>query len=125
MRHDAGDIAWHTRSLWRHVDTPEPIVRARPSPVGEGLQVLVYAPDRPDLFARICGYFDSAGFSILDAKIHTTTTGYALDTFQVVSPHLEPALPRPDQLRRDPAHARARGRPGRCPRRAAAASRAA
>ncbi|MDE2452171.1 MAG: bifunctional uridylyltransferase/uridylyl-removing protein, partial [Burkholderiales bacterium] len=65
------------------------IVRARPSTVGDGLQVLVYSPDRPDLFARICGYFDSAGFSIQDAKIHTTRAGYALDTFQVVSTQLE------------------------------------
>ena len=39
------------------------MVRARLSPVGEGLQVLVYTPDQPDLFARICGYFDQAGFS--------------------------------------------------------------
>jgi [protein-PII] uridylyltransferase len=59
------------------------------SPVGEGLQVLVYSPDRADLFARICGYFDSAGFNILDAKVHTTRTGFALDTFQVVSPMME------------------------------------
>lgn len=88
-RHEAGDIAWHARSLWRHVNTDRPVVKARPSPVGEGLQVLVYSPDRPDLFARICGYFDSAGFSILDAKIHTTRAGYALDTFQVVSPYAE------------------------------------
>ena len=49
--------------------------------------MLVYAPDQPDLFARICGYFDRAGFSILDAKIHTTQHGYALDTFQVVTAH--------------------------------------
>jgi [protein-PII] uridylyltransferase len=84
-RHDPADIAWHARSLWRHVATRVPIVRARASSVGDGLQVLVYAPDRPDLFARICGYFDSAGFSIQDAKIHTTRAGYALDTFQVVS----------------------------------------
>ncbi len=84
-RHDAGDIAWHARSLWRHVESPTPVVRARASSVGDGLQVLVYAPDRADLFARICGYFDSAGFSILDAKIHTTRAGYALDTFQVVA----------------------------------------
>ena len=84
-RHDAADIAWHARSLWRHVHTLVPIVRARASSVGDGLQVLVYTPDRPDLFARICGYFDSAGFSIQDAKIHTTRAGYALDTFQVVS----------------------------------------
>ncbi|MET0518530.1 MAG: [protein-PII] uridylyltransferase, partial [Burkholderiaceae bacterium] len=84
-RHEAGDLAWHARSLWRHVQSATPIVRARPSPVGEGLQVLVYAPDRQDLFARICGYFDGAGFNILDAKVHTTRIGYALDTFQVIS----------------------------------------
>lgn len=89
VRHDAGDIAWHARSLFRHVDSNEPVVRARLSSLGEGLQVLVYAPDRPDLFARICGYFDSAGFNILDAKIHTTRAGYALDTFQVISPQLD------------------------------------
>jgi len=85
MRHDAGDIAWHTRHVSRHVGTAKVIVRARISPVGEGLQVLVYTKDQPDLFARICGYFDQAGFSILDAKIHTATNGYALDTFQVVT----------------------------------------
>ncbi len=88
-RHEAGEIAWHTRSLVDRVDSPTPVVRARISPFGEGLQVLVYAPDRQDLFARTCGYFDSAGFNILDAKVHTTTTGYALDTFLVVSPHFD------------------------------------
>ena len=48
----------------------------------------MYARDQPDLFARICGYFDSASFSILDAKVHTTSNGYALDTFQVVTTFL-------------------------------------
>ena len=90
-RHDAAEIAWHARSLWRHLDTPVPVVQARPSSVGEGLQVFVFAPDRADLFARICGYFDSAGFSIQDARVHTTRKGYALDTFQVVSTALEDA----------------------------------
>ena len=88
MRHDASDIAWHARQLSRHVSSPKAIVRARRSSAGEGMQVLVYTPDAPDLFARICGYFDAAGFSILDAKIHTANNGYALDTFQVVSPDL-------------------------------------
>lgn len=85
MRHDAGEIAWHTRHLSRHVGAAGAVVRARLSPVGEGLQVLVYTPDQADLFARICGYFDQAGFSILDARIHTAKNGYALDTFQVVT----------------------------------------
>ena len=63
----------------------KPVVRARRSLAGEGLQVLVYAPDQPDLFARICSYFDRAGFSILDARVHTANNGHALDTFQVVA----------------------------------------
>jgi [protein-PII] uridylyltransferase len=86
-RHEAVDIAWHARALFRHIDTQLPVVCARPSAVGEGLQVLVYSPDRADLFARICGYFDSAQFNILDAKVHTTRSGYALDTFQLIGPH--------------------------------------
>ena len=90
-RHDAADIAWHARTLWRHLHTDVPVVRARPSSVGDGLQVLVFSPDRRDLFARICGYFDGAGFSIQDAKIHTTRAGFALDTFQVVSTSLGPS----------------------------------
>jgi [protein-PII] uridylyltransferase len=85
MRHEAGEIAWHTRHISRHVGTTRGLVRARLSPVGEGLQVVVYTPDQPDLFARICGYFEQAGFSILDARIHTANNGYALDTFQVVT----------------------------------------
>ncbi len=85
MRHEAADIAWHTRHLSRHVGAAHPVVRARQSLAGEGLQVMVYAPDQPDLFARICGYFDRAGFSILDARVHTANNGHALDTFQVVA----------------------------------------
>ena len=92
MRHDASDIAWHTRQLSKQLmvskSKTEPMgvtVRARMSPVGEGLQVMVYSPDQADLFARICGYFDQTGFNILDAKVHTAANGYALDTFQVVT----------------------------------------
>ena len=84
-RHDAGDIAWHARMLFRHLSDDKPVVAARISSVGEGLQVLVYAPDRPDVFARICGYFDRASFNIQDARIHTTASGYVLDTFQIMA----------------------------------------
>lgn len=85
-RHDAADIAWHTAELAQHEATPTPLVRARTSPVGDGLQVLIYTPDQRDLFAHICGYFHRSGFSIRDAKIHTSRAGYALDTFEVQHP---------------------------------------
>ena len=99
MRHDASDIAWHARQLSRHVGKAKAIVRARRSSAGEGMQVLVYTPDVPDLFARICGYFDQAGFSILDARVHTAKNGYALDTFQVSSHELADPLDATDHFR--------------------------
>jgi [protein-PII] uridylyltransferase len=70
--------------LWQKPDTQQPIVRARLSPAGEGIQVLVYCPDMPDLFARVCGFFARNQFSVVEAKIHTSRHGYALDSFQVL-----------------------------------------
>jgi [protein-PII] uridylyltransferase len=85
LRHDASDIAWQTRALYNKTDSPVPVVKCRLAPIGEGLQVTVYVKDQADLFARICSYFDRKNFSILDAKIHTTKHGYALDTFLVTT----------------------------------------
>ena len=86
LRHDASDIAWQTRVLHSQVNSAKPVVRCRVAPIGEGMQVVVYVKDQPDLFARICSYFAHKNFSILDAKIHTTRHGYALDTFLVSEP---------------------------------------
>lgn len=86
LRHDASDIAWQTRKLYSRVETTPPTVHCRLSPIGEGLQVMVYVQNQADLFTRLCSYFDNKGYSILDAKIHTTNHGYALDTFLVTQP---------------------------------------
>ncbi|MGD9946431.1 MAG: [protein-PII] uridylyltransferase [Burkholderiaceae bacterium] len=86
LRTEAADIAWQTRVLHAYTDTREPVVRTRLSPIGEGFQIVVYMPDQPDIFARLCGYFDSKNLSVVDAKIHTTSHGYALDSFVVVDP---------------------------------------
>jgi [protein-PII] uridylyltransferase len=85
QRFEANEIAWHTRTLWSRATPEKPIVRARLSPVGEGLQVLVYAPDQPGLFARITGFFERMQFDVASAKIYTTQHGFALDSFQVLS----------------------------------------
>ncbi|HEX5639616.1 MAG TPA: [protein-PII] uridylyltransferase [Burkholderiaceae bacterium] len=98
LRHSAQDIAWHTRSLFTRVNTEKPVVRARLARIGEGAEVLIYVKDQKDLFARVCGYFESRNLSILDARIHTTRHGYALDTFLVTdngrSPHYRELLSR-------------------------------
>lgn len=82
-RHSAQEIAWHTRLLLRHINTADPIVRARLSPHGDGIQVMIYTADRDDLFARICGFFERMGYNVLEAKIHTTQHAYALDSFLI------------------------------------------
>ena len=84
LRHEAPDIAWHTRHLYYRPAPESTIVKARPTEGGEGLQVLVYTKDIADLFARICAYFGTHGFSIQDCRIHTTRTGFALDSFIVL-----------------------------------------
>ena len=86
LRHEPQEIAWQTRHLHYRVAPEKPVVKARLSPIGEGIQVMIYCRDQTDLFARICGYFGQIGDNILDAKIHTTRHGYALDTFLVLSP---------------------------------------
>ena len=90
LRHDAQDIAWQTRTLHYRVDTVTPVVKARLSPIGEGLQVMIYTRDQSDLFARICGYFEQINYSIVDARIHTARNGYALDTFLLLGPGSNP-----------------------------------
>jgi [protein-PII] uridylyltransferase len=81
LRHDSEEIAWHTQTLYYRPDSPTPVVRARINPAGAGLQVMVYAHDQPELFSRLCGFFARLGYSIVDAKIHTTRHDYALDSF--------------------------------------------
>jgi [protein-PII] uridylyltransferase len=63
------------------------VVKARLPHIGEeGLQVMVYVPDQPHLFARLCGFFSRLGYSIAEAKIHTTRHSYALDSFMLLDP---------------------------------------
>ncbi len=86
QRHNADEIAWHARNLFWRIDGDAPVVRTRLIPEGAGLQVMVYASDRPNLFARVMKVFARLGFSVLDARVHTSKSGYALDTFTVVNP---------------------------------------
>jgi [protein-PII] uridylyltransferase len=86
LRLSAQEIAWQTRRLLPVMAREEIVVRARLAPIGEGVEVMVYAPDQPGLFARICGFFASLRYSVLEAKIHATRDGHALDSFLVMDP---------------------------------------
>jgi [protein-PII] uridylyltransferase len=84
LRFEIQDIAWHARMLWQSPTPAQAVVRARLSPAGDGIQVLVYCPDMADLFVRVCGFFARNQFSVVEARVHTTRHGFALDSFQVL-----------------------------------------
>lgn len=84
VRHESDEIAWHSRLLTPHLNTVQPIVRARLSPSGDGIQIMIYTKDKNDLFAKICNFFDRMGYGIVEAKIYTTDHAYALDSFIVL-----------------------------------------
>ena len=84
VRHDTDEIAWQSRLLTPHLHTDAPIVRARLSSYGDGIQVMIYTKDQNDIFARICNFFDRMGYNIVSAKIYTTQHGYALDSFVIL-----------------------------------------
>jgi len=52
----------------------------------EATQVSVYAGDHPGLFYRIAGGISLVGANIVDARIHTTRDGMALDNLIVQTP---------------------------------------
>lgn len=52
--------------------------------------VQVYAADHPGLFYRIAGAIHLAGGNIIDARIHTTRDGMAMDNFLVQDPFGQP-----------------------------------
>ena len=52
--------------------------------------ITVYAADHPGLFYRIAGGIHVSGGNIIDARIHTTRDGMALDNFLVQDSHGKP-----------------------------------
>ncbi|WON75107.1 [protein-PII] uridylyltransferase [Nitrosospira sp. Is2] len=86
LSHEPQQIAWHARHLIHQTEPLTPLVKTRIAPAGTGIEVLVYAADQKDLFARICSFFDRIDCNIVEARIHTARHGYALDSFLVLDP---------------------------------------
>jgi [protein-PII] uridylyltransferase len=58
-------------------------LETRPLEEAAATLVTIYAKDQPGLFYRIAGAISLAGGNIIDARVHTTNDGMALDNFLV------------------------------------------
>jgi [protein-PII] uridylyltransferase len=61
----------------------EPTIVAEDEPARGATRISVFTPDREGLFFRICAGLATAGARIIDARIHTTRDGMALDNLLV------------------------------------------
>jgi [protein-PII] uridylyltransferase len=78
-------IAANLSHMQAHETAPLAIAAAPDADRGATL-VMVLAADHPGLFYRIAGGIHLAGGNIIDARIHTTRDGMALDNFLVQDP---------------------------------------
>ncbi|MEO8998973.1 MAG: [protein-PII] uridylyltransferase [Rhodanobacter sp.] len=80
LRHRPEQIAWQTRAILR-ANGVVPLVAVHPLSVRGSTELFVYTPDRDGLFATVTAVLDRLRFSVMEARILSSPTGMALDTF--------------------------------------------
>ncbi|HSQ99727.1 MAG TPA: [protein-PII] uridylyltransferase [Sphingomicrobium sp.] len=92
----AEPLAWQVANALQVAGAEACIGERKPSVVAEddaesgATRVSVFTPDREGLFYRICAGLASAGANIIDARIHTTRDGMALDNLLVLDGRGQP-----------------------------------
>src|SRR5205823_1994016 len=72
------------------IGDPKPSVVVADDPESGATRVSIFTPDREGLFYRICAGIASTGANIIDARIHTTRDGMALDNLLVLDGRGQP-----------------------------------
>jgi [protein-PII] uridylyltransferase len=84
INHDAEARVWHTREVLAARNAKAiPHVATRFRETQGVTEVLVYAADRPGLFASLSAAISASGADIADARVHTTKDGAAFDVFSI------------------------------------------
>jgi [protein-PII] uridylyltransferase len=80
LRHRPEQIAWQTAAIL-HAKGAVPLVAVQPLSVRGSTELFVRAPDRDGLFATVTAVLDRLHFSVMEARILSSSAGMALDTF--------------------------------------------
>jgi [protein-PII] uridylyltransferase len=67
-----------------HIGDAKPNVVVEDDPESGATRVSIFTPDREALFYRICAGLAAGGANIIDARVHTTRDGMALDNLLVL-----------------------------------------
>ena len=81
---DAAAHERHARLMTRAGETGELVALAAESNDFRAVtEIVIATPDHPGLFSQLAGAVSVSGGSVVDAKVFTTTDGFALDVFSV------------------------------------------
>ncbi|MCA9017123.1 MAG: ACT domain-containing protein, partial [Planctomycetaceae bacterium] len=89
LRHTDDEIAWHVQTII-NADHAGTLVKIRPQTARGCTEIFIYSRDRTYLFHNITNGLSQLGLDVLDARIITSTNGFALDTFLVLGPNGKP-----------------------------------
>lgn len=100
LRESANDIVWHTLAMTTHPDADQPLVLIKDSgddPFRQATQIFIRMPDRDGIFATVAACLEQLDLNIVDARILTTASGYAVDTFFVLDAQGQPLGEHPER----------------------------
>ncbi len=84
LRYSVEESIWHTLAIASCPADQLPLVFLRPVSKRGGVELFIYAKNASNLFTVTTATLDQLGLDILDARIMTTSKGYALNSFQVL-----------------------------------------
>jgi len=82
LRYSPDEIAWHIGSIMG--DETRPLVLVRDLTHRGGSEVFIYCKDRDYLFSSTVNVLDRLALNVVDARIITSSGGYALDSFTLL-----------------------------------------
>ncbi|MGD9981883.1 MAG: [protein-PII] uridylyltransferase [Hyphomonadaceae bacterium] len=91
LNHDADALKWHATEVMRaRTARAIPHVATRIRETQGVTEVLVYAGDRPGLFASLASAISASGADIVGARVHTSKDGAAFDVFSIQTTNHRP-----------------------------------
>ncbi len=90
LRHNADEIAWHTRGLLEHGDRDDALILLRQETQRGSTELFISRRDNRYRFALVTTVLDRLGLSIVDARVLTSRSGRALDTYLILEASGEP-----------------------------------
>ena len=84
LRYNREAIEYHIKALTNAAAIDLPLVLVRYSEQSGSTIVLIFAPEVPRLLINAAAGFDLLNLNIVDARLHTSHTGYALQSYAVL-----------------------------------------